>query len=285
MSAILLNLIINLSLTIFAIISIAELIYDNSVNGIIFKKVKNRGWILIAISLISVGFNFLKDYQSDESQNRIENEKRKSDSLLVDSQIKLHQFQISSKDSIIQKVENTYQNSLKASNQALAMYNLKLTDSLHSVVNTLKINALTPQLVFRPLGNGNHPFFIKKDQGRNAFYIQFESRNGTCYHVLLYCYFLNIKNNGFEVLHFDSIASGHGFVTSDSYRTFQTVIKNSILDYPELFVLIIGSFSKDPEGKILVPYSQAIKYNFKDNVLITEVEMDFDEYRKELNIK
>ena len=107
-----LNLIVNVALMAFAIFSVLELIYDRSIKGSLFCKIKQRGWLLIFFAVLSVGFNLYKDWKSDCKQYSSEKEKAKVDSMLQVSQSKLLQIQISAKDSIIKEVKNTYTNSL-----------------------------------------------------------------------------------------------------------------------------------------------------------------------------
>ena len=118
---------------IFAIITVAELIYDKTVVGHFYKKVKKRGWLLIFIALFSIIFNLYKDRKADIKQEASEKSKAKSDSLLQATQNEILQLQIATKDTIIKKVDSTYIKSITASNEALAKYNLTITDSFHSV--------------------------------------------------------------------------------------------------------------------------------------------------------
>jgi predicted Holliday junction resolvase-like endonuclease len=269
---------------IFAIITVSELIYDKAIDGIFLKKIKKRGWLLIFIAVVSVGFNLLKDRQSDRLQKEYDKAKNKNDSLLFASQKESHRLQMSTKDTIIKKVEDTYQKSIKASNDALAKYNLKITDSMRSVVNTLKLNAVNPQLSFVPLGGGSHPAFLKNDQNKNILCIQFKSFNGTSYHIMLTCHLLQEAPGGFFLLYSDTLTFGEGFITDDIFTTLQTEIKPVILTYSDLIVFVTGTFSKDPEGKLIIPFNKAFKYNFKDNNYITGCELKYEELKKGLHL-
>jgi hypothetical protein len=49
-------------------------------------------------------------------------------------------------------------------------------------------------------------------------------------------------------------------------------------------VFLTGSFSKEPQGKSIFPFNDAFKYNFKDNIYISGIEMQYDVIKKQLNI-
>ncbi len=182
------NFIINILLMAFAIISVIELLYDKSYKGSIFRKINKRGWFLILIALLSIGFNFYKDWEAEIRQAASDKAKHESDLLFQKSQSDILKIQIATKDTIINKVDSTYVRSIKASNEALAKYNLKITDSLHSVVSKLKLDAAKPQFLVAPFEKGKRPVFLTKDKDKNMFNIQFISKGGTSYNIILSCY-------------------------------------------------------------------------------------------------
>jgi len=268
----------------FAIFSIKELIYDKSGEGYFLKKIRNGGWVLILIAFLSIVFNLYKDLKSEHKQVASDRAKEKVDSLLHASQIEIKQLQISTKDSIIKKVDFTYTNSIRASNEALAKYNLKITDSLHSVVSRLKLNALNPQLSVAPLGEGFHPAFLNKD--RSKLNIQFVSTNGTCYNILIYCYLIKeIGASGYEILKSQKLYVGEDFMTDDIKSTTNVDLSPVILDNSEILIFLTGSFTKDHQGKIVVPFNGAFRFNIKDNKYISKLDMSFEQLKKDLKIK
>ena len=129
---------------VFAIISVIELIIDKNRTGPFIRKINKWGWYLISIAILSIIFNLYKDFEADSKQKASEKAKENSDSLLQAKQLEILMLQNSTKDSIIKKVDSTYVKSIKASNEALAKYNLEITDSLHSVVSTLKLESAKP---------------------------------------------------------------------------------------------------------------------------------------------
>jgi hypothetical protein len=279
-----LNLLINIFLMAFAVFSVTELIYDKSLKGSFLHKIKNRGLLLILCALLSIGFNFYRDWKSDCKQEESNKAKAKVDSELQASQKEILKLQISFKDLIVQKVESTYTNSIKASNDALAKYNLKVTDSMHAVVSRLKLNAINPQLLIAPLEVGKQSAFLNKE--RNKFNIQFISKGGTSYHILLHCYLiLEQTRYAYAVLNSYPLTFGESFLAEEITSTKELDLSPDIVDRPEVIVLLTGSFSKDPDGKIIVPYNEAFKYNFKENKYLTGLEMEYDKLKKSLNIK
>lgn len=268
-----------------AIFSVVELIYDKSKKGCFLHKIRKRGWLLIFCALLIVAFNFYKDWMSDRKQEKSDKAKTKADSSLRASQKEIFQLQLSTKNSIIKKVDSTYTNSIKASNEALAKYNLTITDSLHSVISKLKLDAVNPQLMLAPLQVGKQPVFIKKDNGKITLCVQFLSKGGTSYHIFLKCYLLKGNRFGYAILKSDTLALGGTFLAEDIERSLEIDLSPDILSYSELLVFLTGSFSKDPQGKITIPYNDAVNFNFKENKISTALEMDFNQLKKDLNIK
>jgi hypothetical protein len=141
-----LNLIINVLLMVIAIFSVKDLIFEKSLERNWINKIKKGGKFLIIVAILSIGFNFCKDWNSESKQIISNRNEEIADSTIKADQSKIIQLQLSMKDSIIKKVDDTYMKSIKSSNEALAKYNLEIKDSLNSVVSKLKINVLNPQL-------------------------------------------------------------------------------------------------------------------------------------------
>lgn len=277
-----LNFVVNLLLMAFAIFSVVELIYDKSKEGHFLKKIRRGGWTLIIIALLSVVFNLYKDSRSEHKQMISDKARAKSDSLFHASQIEIANFQVSTKDSIIKKVDETYTNSIKASNEALAKYNLLITDSLHSVISKLKLNALTPQLLIAPLEKKYQPAFLNKE--KTILNIQFNSNGGTSYNILIYYYFIKITHKGYSILQSDKLFLGETFITDNVRTTALIDLFPAMLDNSEILIFLTGSFTKDPEGKIIVPYNSGFSFNFKENKFISKLDMSFEQLKKDLNI-
>lgn len=271
-----LNFLVNILLMAFGIFSVLELIYDKSVPGSFFRKIKKRGWLLISCAILSIGFNIYKDWREDSKQEASEKAKARVDSLLQASQL-------SAKDTIIKKVEESYANSIKASNEALAKYNLKFNDSLHAVVSTLKLNSVNPQLLVAPFEPGKQPVFLSTNKDKKTFNIQFISKGGTCYHIYLRCYFLE-QITHMTLLESDTIALGENFLTEGVSSTYTTYPRHDMLIRPDVIIFITGSFSKDPQGAVSIPFNAIIRFNFVTNSCLEGLEGDYNQLRKILNI-
>lgn len=279
------NFIINILLMAFAIISVLELIYDKSIKGPFYRKIQKRGWYLFTIAILTIVFNLYKDWQTDIKEEEYKDAKAKSDLLLQKSQEEIRLLQISTKDSIIKKVDSTYINSIRASNEALAKYNLVITDSLNAVVSKLKLESDKPQLILAPLEVGKQPAFLSVVEGKNQLNIQFISKGGTCYNIKLVCTILKDSGNyNFTVFDAQTIAFGNRVLTEDILRTAFVEISSNILELTESIVFITGSFSKDPDGKFVISFNDAFKFNFKENKFISNLDMNFKKIKQKLKI-
>jgi hypothetical protein len=280
-----LNLIINLLLMIFAVYSIKELIYDNSLSGKFYKKIKKEGWVLIVLAILCISFNFIRDKRSEMKQDQINSEKANVDSLLQSTQFELKDLQIKTKDTILNMVERTYIKSIEATNKALADYNLEITDSLTNVINQLEINALNPQLIIAPLDK-NSPFaYLNDENGEEELNIKFNSVEGTSYNINLKYYFIDQQGYG-KIYKSGTLTIGNEFLTQNITRTYSIVVTDKNLkNFDNLLVLIKGSFTKDPEGQIVIPYNSAFNFNFKENKLIRKMQVDYEELKNRLKIK
>jgi hypothetical protein len=234
--------------------------------------------------LLSVAFNLFRDWKADSRQETSDKARGRVDSLFQDSQTKMLQLQLSTKDSIIKRVENTYTSSIKASNEALARYNLQITDSLHAVVSSLKLNAANPQLLIAPLEPGKQPAFITKENGINKFSIQLISKGSTSYHILLSCYLIR-DTTGNPILKSLPFSHGGSPLAENIISTRETDLPSEILAESRILVLLTGSFSKDPEGKFNIPFSAAFTFNFRENKYLMGIDMNFELLKKKLDIK
>ena len=137
MSDEILNLIINVLLLAIAIYSILDVIYEKNTGGSFFDKISVRGYILITCAFLVIVVNFFKDGRTEreiENYNttnaNIDSQLQSSQKALQILQNKLNLLQSYTKDTILKMLDSTYVNSIKASNIALADYNLQFVDSL-----------------------------------------------------------------------------------------------------------------------------------------------------------
>ena len=163
----------------------------------------------------------------------------------------------------------------------------KLSDSLVEKTQSelmeikSKLDVTNPQLKIRSLSKGKHaPAFIKEDGEFKGFNIQFESSDGTSYNVLLKGYFYIYNyNNYYTFLDSCMITFGHAFITKDVISTKHVDLADEVLGYSRVLVVILGSFSKDPLGEHIIPYSEAFLYNFKEKEWIGKFDGDIDKIK------
>lgn len=285
MNNIFISFTINILLLIFAIFPLLDIIYERSDKKKHWQKITKKGWNLILLALLIVAFNFYKDFEGKKKQEASEQARHRVDSLFQSSQLKILQLQITSKDSIIKEVKNTYANSIKSSNEALAKYNLRITDSLHSVIDKLKLNAVTSQLLVAPLSKGTRSIYVTNVEGQNKLNIKFISKGGTSYHILLTCYYLEQTYAGYSILGSVMASLGESYTVEDVVSTKAMDIPAYIFKKSNVVVFVTGSFTRDFEGKRIIPFNLLFKYNFKENKLITALETNFKKLKSELNIK
>ena len=269
---------------IIAVYSIKDLIYNNSQIGRFYKKIKREGWILMFIAVLSISFNYIKDKRSETRQDTINREKAVVDSLLQATQLELKDIQVKTKDTILSMVENTYLKSIMATNEALADYNLEITDSLKTVINKLEINALRPQLSLAPLAK-NSPFaYITEENEEEKLNIKFNSFEGTSYNISLRCYFIDHYNND-KILYSGDLTLGNQFLTQNVDRTYGVAITNkNFTKYENILVFVTGTFTKDPEGLNEIPFDSSFRFNFKEKKLISKTQLDYRIFKNKLNI-
>jgi|SRR5579863_8280086 len=269
-----------------AIISVWKDVYSNNPPRPLHRRFTRIGIVLFVLAVIFIGSNYYKDLQAERKLSKAETAKNRADSLstaaqnkldesqddLLASQKALFRLQLSVKDSIKNDVENSYNRSIKASNDALAKYHLKIIDSLHTVVGTLKLNTLNPELAIAPEDNGP-PMYLSGDN-LDTIKIKFLSANTTSYHIRVAAYFITLRNSYAVRLGKDSIFSGQFFLNEGVTRTIAIPEPPNVKGLPDVFVVLNGSFSKDPFEKEIVPYQETVRFNFRDNKFVSKVQFD-----------
>lgn len=167
---------------------------------------------------------------------------------------------------------------------ALANYNLEITDSLNSVINKLKINATYPQLLFEPSAKNKKTAYIKTENERDVLYINFRSAEATSYNISLKCYIIDYPK--LIVMKWGDLTFGKQFLITNVTRSYQLDVTDLEYEsYENLLVFVIGSFSKDPLGKYVVPFNGAFNFNFKDNQSLSGIQTDFMALKRLLKIE
>jgi hypothetical protein len=191
---------------------------------------------------------------------------------------------LATKDTVIHSVENAYANSINASNQALARYNLKITDSLHAVVSTLKLNAVHPQLFLAPVDQGKPPAFVASENGVSSLYIRLISKGGVCHHIELTCHLLATGTRD-SLLASIPFSGGGSSLGENVESSRQVPLPRQALEERRILVLITGSFSSDYDGANKVPFNEAFEFNFRESKYLTGVDLDFQRFKRKLNIQ
>lgn len=263
------NLIINFLLMAIAIISVFYGVYNKSVRNNLLLKIIKSIWVLISLAILSIGFNFYKDWRADSKQKESEKE--------------IKQLQESTKDSIIKAVNIANINSIKATNEALAKYNLKFIDSLNSVVSTIKLKASNPQLSLAPCEKGKQIAFLNNE--KNKLNIQFVSKEGTSCNVLIYCYYLLVNGSRPEIINSSRVTFGESSITQDVITTLEADVSPDMLIQTKVVVFLTGSFSKDYEGNIKIPFNAGFEFDFKENKYLSGIDWEFKKLKRILKIE
>jgi hypothetical protein len=293
-----LGLLISLAVMLIAVVSVWRDVYDNSRPKAFFKRFTRVGKVLLITSFVFIAVNYFKDTHTEQKVLLVDIAKNKSDSAsqalgkkltasqeeLKAFQNALYQLQISVRETVLKRVDSSYNRSIKASNEALAKYHIKIIDSLHTVVGTLKLNANNPQLALAPVTQGRQPIFLEKD-GSDTLKIQFISANNTAYHIRLTAYFfLQIGENS-QLLEKEAYGDGQSFINTGLTRTLTSTIQRDLLLYPQIKIVLYGSFSKDPYEKEIIPYLEVIDFNFRDNKFLGKSEIDVKKFKTWLSIQ
>jgi hypothetical protein len=268
MSDDILNLIINVLLLAIATYSILDVIYEKNTEGSFFEKINVRGYILITCACLVIVVNFFKDGRTErEMENyntakaNIDSQLRKSQRELQISQNKLYSLQSSTKDTILKMLDNTYINSIKASNMALEEYNLQFVDSLHKVVDSINPSTINPKLSLVPFQAGS----VHRVKNFDVLKIQLISQGAISYNIILYSYLVNTDYMNYSIIQSDTLLGGDTFIVPDIKKSINIYLTPEAMQKDNLMVVIIGTFTKDPEGKYIIPYQQSFHFDFKKN--------------------
>src|SRR5579863_4247860 len=225
-----LNLIVSVTLMLIAIISVWKDVYKAKSSINFFRRFTRIGLILIITAVVFTFVNYFKDYNTERKVERADKDKAKADSIaevsrrkldssedeLKASQKLLFELQLSTRNEILKGVDSSYNKSIKASNEALAKYHVKIVDSLHTVVGTLKLNSVHPQLAIAPV-ESHQPVFLS---GADTLKIQFTAANSTCFNIQVEAYFLaEIDEGRFIFLYKDTIMGNGAFINAGVITT------------------------------------------------------------------
>src|SRR5260221_10400607 len=153
-------------------------------------------------------------------------------------------------------IDSSYQKSIKASNEALAKYNLVLIDSLHHVANSINIKTYEPQLTVASAGAGVIPMRLSVRDGINYLDVKFMSANATSYQIKIAWYVLKNEDT-IILLDHGKTFPGEKFIVPGVNSTVSFPLSESTAKENVVYVILLGEFSKDRDGKNKIPYRQA----------------------------
>jgi hypothetical protein len=288
-----LNLIINVLLLAIAVYAILDVIYEKNTEGFFFQKINIRGYILITCAFLVIVVNFYKDGRTEKETENYNNAKLNFDSQLQRSQKelqisqdKLYSLQSSTKDIILKMIDSGYI-SKKASNIALEEYNLQMGDSLHKVVDSINPNTVNPQLsLARSHAGSAGPAYLDKIKKSDILKIKLVSKGATSYNAKLYSYLVNTHFTNYSIIQSDTLFRGDTFIAPNVTRTINIYLTPEARKKNNLMVVLIGTFTKDIEGRYLVAYHQSFRFDFKKNKYRGKASnfeyQDFVKYLKEI---
>jgi len=173
-----------------------------------------------------------------------------------------------------EKLDSSYSKSIRASNQALAKYNLVLIDSLQTVSNKINIKSINkPQLALAAAELGTTaPIYISKDSVGNIIKIKFVSSNNTSYNITIEFYLLQCKIEAGMIV-YSTIDSGYLFrdrssLVQNRFATAGISLKPEYLNLNCCIILMMGNFSIDNENFYKIPFQEAIIFDIKNNRII-----------------
>lgn len=173
-----------------------------------------------------------------------------------------------------EKLDSSYSKSIRASNQALAKYNLVLIDSLQTVSNKINIKSINkPQLALAAAELGTTaPIYMSKDSVGNSIKIKFVSSNNTSYNITIKFYLLQCKQEA-DMIVYSTIDSGYLFrdrssLVQDRFATAGIGLKPQYLNLDCCIILMIGKFSVDIESFYQIPFQEAIIFDIRNNRIV-----------------
>lgn len=270
------NTIITLTV-IFAIIQVAL-----SIIPIIFKDVKEpvidknkkyskKDYALIALPILGLGISIFTLLLNDENENTKEAERRK----IEDAYNKKLEEKLSERDSLHsikdstlieeynKRVDISYQNSIRNSNEALAKYNLILIDSLRKVESNINKSVVNkPQLTVAPADKiTGPPIYLETRDNEKTINVKLLSQNNTSYNInIKYFLFrcLQMPNKDYS---YNFISTGQfsdrNHLTQSRFATETIPLKTNFNNLECYIVLLLGSFSADQENTLKFKFEES----------------------------
>jgi hypothetical protein len=267
------NLIIAIGGSIIAFLAFADEI-SNKIGY--FKNIKSLAFkipfFIIGSVMILLG-SILKDIESENSQE----ERDKKYSELIRLRDSTHHSEIGKADSLTkikiqQIIDSSYTKSIKASNEALAKYNLILVDSLHSVANKINIKSPLSQLDIDANSNNLPPLFLTTTENGIEFNYRYISAHATSYNIQLSVYLVKHGENiPITILQYFLTPPDSEYLIPGRKRTASFQLIPQVLQENEnLLVIFLGKYSRDETAKEWIEFKSAFEYNFRNNKFISQ---------------
>ncbi len=206
----------------------------------------------IAVSRASMKEEIKRDSQFQESlKERDYTHERREDSLA---------------NSYRQQVDSSYQRSLKASNSALASYNLILVDSLNRVTEKINIkNEGIPLLRVSPAGVGRPSAYLLGD---TVICVRVISSVATSYNIELAGYLLSVNGDrvdGHYLTKTLSIGTNPLEPGGTIFRTYRVQFDKKLLQVKGLALFIFGTYKKSPSDSVYIPFKEGVTITTETN--------------------
>jgi hypothetical protein len=163
-------------------------------------------------------------------------------------------------------VDSSYAKSIKASNEALAKYNLVLIDSL----KTVAINKSSlAELSIAPKSPGDSPILVRTENNQRTLYIKFISSLGTSYNINLKVFGVSVVGTNF-VTHFYLNRRIEPFILPNLINELSIKLASTIkfVEDENIYLVFLGNFSRDAVNTKIVPYKEVYLFNFKENRIL-----------------
>lgn len=165
------------------------------------------------------------------------------------------------KIAIAKLLDSSYIKSVKASNGALAKYNLEIIDSLHQV----KLNPSSyGQLTVAPMAPPDTSTIqIREISGNQFLTFKLTSIGGNSYNVN-FKYFLIEPESPFSVLLSDNFGSPYTFMNQGTLTPVYVKIDNLPASVDSCYLVFIGYFSPDIQKNIIIPFKVSYLISIKE---------------------
>lgn len=268
-------------------------IWLKDLKSLVFKVV-----VLIFGVVLIVWGTIWKDLDSDERAERLESdrkldetqhklklitmdssfreEKRKSDSTYISDR---HKADTNNQIQLQEKLDSSYTKSIKASNEALAKYNLVLIDSLEKATQKINIKSQKkPQVAVRAPYLNNPSMYLSDKGNKKYLNVRFISADNKAYNITNSWCIISLDQIGtqnFLTVYQCKTAPGtKKLMLEENESTLDILVDSTWLSLDSTYVLLYGTFSSDQKNEDKYEYSQGFKFSFKQNKVMQELAVE-----------